>query len=579
MLWQMEMADALTAAPAAARAEIMAGYVERTGFSTARLYQLAKAHGFTSGRKKREDAGEVKCGITDQQLTFIAGLLSESAREDKGVIMPVERALEIATDPRNGVIKPGQISVGGLQRLLRERQINKDALDAETPSTDMRSLHPNYCHQIDASVCIQYYLKNGKTALIDERDYNDKKPANMAKIKQRLTRYLITDHFSGAFYVKYYVADGESSNILYDFLLSAWKHKKDAKFPFRGVPFYILWDAASAARAKAMRHFIEALGIITPAGMPHNPRRQGSVETTQNIVEEWFESGLRFQPAFNVEQLNEWAYDWCVYHNASKKHTRHGMKRTECWMLATSEQIRELPEQNILNACYSYTSEDLTRLVNANYTITFAMKAGEVKTYHLKHVPGLLPTRSRVQVRIKPYLWPVIDVLYNEQAYEVTPVEMLPAVQGGFRADAAVIGASFNRQPETATQQAIKRIENYAYGEEKGKDALPFAGIQVMGGQADRLGNMEYMPKSGTAIEFDRGIADAEIPIMELFGLIRQHCMEMTPALNQALRARHGASIKKSEAEEVVQQLQNGTWGKQAAKMGIDQSMPDVAAM
>jgi hypothetical protein len=547
-MWRLEMVDQLNAAPSRSRHGILEQHAQRTGFSISHLYEIAKNNGFISGRKKRADSGG--CILTDAQIEFVSGLLRESARENKGVIMPVERALEIAVD--NGIILSGSVSVGRMQQVLAERQLNKDALDAATPHTDMRSKHPNHVHQIDASVCIQYYLRGGKTALIDERDYNQKKMQNLAKIKTRITRYLLTDHFSGLFYVKYYLADGESQNLLYNFLISAWAHKQNDRYPFRGVPFLILWDSASAARAKAMRHFIEGLGIITPQGTPHNPRRQGSVESTQNIVERWFESNLRFQPAYGIEELNAWAHDWMVYHNASKEHTRHGMTRTASWMQIQQTQLRELPNAEVLNALYSYTADENTRLVGGNYQISFTLQNGETKKYWLKHVPGLLPGRSRVLVRINPYLWPKVNVIYNNISYEVEPVEMLPAVMGAFRADAPIIGEEYAAMPETATQAAGKRIENYAYGENPGKDASPYGGIQVMGNQADKLGSLVHMPKRGTAIEVDRESVARSISFPELLKKLVLAGVAMTPKINQELRAKYGEAIDSEEAENII---------------------------
>lgn len=559
-MWKVEMVEKLNAAPSRSRRRILEQYAQRMGFSISHLYEIAKGRGFTSGRKKRTDAGD--CILTQTQIEFVAGLLRESARENKGVIMPVETALDIAFD--NDIIPRGTVSVGRMQQILAERQLNKAAFDAPTPHTDMRSLHPNHVHQIDASVCIQYYLKNGKTALIDERDYNSKKMQNMAKIKTRLTRYLLTDHFSGTFFVKYYLADGESQKLLFDFLLSAWQDKKEDRYPFRGVPFIILWDAASAARAKAMSHFIEGLGIITPKGMPRNPRRQGSVESTHNIIEEHFESRLRFQPAFEVEQLNAWSMDWQIFFNAMKDHTRHGMTRTAAWMLIKQEQLRELPDLNLLQALLSYSAEENMRLVGGNYQISFALRTGEVKKYWLKHIPGLLPTRSRVQVCINPYLWPRVNVIYNDISYEVDPVEMLPAHLGAFRADAPVIGEEYAAQPETATQQAKKRIENYAYGElpdgetRRRADAVPFAGLIVMGNQADKIGNVAYMPKRGSAIEIDRDMTDKQISFIELLKMLERAGVELTPKINQELKAKYGGTIDSKEAENIIRVYAQG---------------------
>jgi hypothetical protein len=551
------MVEELNAAPARSRRRVIEQHAQRTGLSISRLYEIAKNHGFESGRKTRADS--CTCILNDAQIEFVAGLMRESSRENKGVIMPVSVALGIAFE--NGIIKPGLISVGRMQQVLAERQLNKVSLDAPTPHTDMRSLHPNHVHQIDASVCIQYYLKNGNTALIDERDYNPKKMQNMSKIKTRITRYLLTDHFSGTFFCKYYLADGESQKLLYDFITSAWQHKQDDRYPLRGVPFIILWDAASAAKAKAMAHFIKGLGIITPKGTPHNPRRQGSVETTQNIVERHFESRLRFEPAFNIEQLNAWVMDWQIFYNASEKHTRHGMPRTACWMLIKQEQLRELPDLDVLQALFTTPGED--RLVGGNYQISFSIRAGETKKYWLKHIPGILPTRSHVTVQVNPYKWPTVNVVYNEISYEVEPIEMLPAVLGAFRADAPVIGEEYAAMPETTTQQAGKRIEQYAYGESaegmaQRADRIPYAGITVMGNQADKLSNVAYMPKRGSAIEIDRDVTARQISFVELLKTLDRADVELTPKINQELRAKYGEAIDVKEAEDIIKAYTQG---------------------
>ncbi len=141
--------------------------------------------------------------------------------------------MEIAID--NGIVEPGQVSISTMQRLLRESGLSKAQLDSPTPHTEMRSLHPNYCHLVDASVCIQYYLKNGKMGIMDERDYYKNKLSNFAKVKQKLLRYVLDDHFSGFFVFRYYIADGESRENLWDFLKWAWRSKADNRFPFRGA--------------------------------------------------------------------------------------------------------------------------------------------------------------------------------------------------------------------------------------------------------------------------------------------------------------------------------------------------------
>jgi hypothetical protein len=255
-----------------------------------------------------------------------------------------------------------------------------------------------------------------------------------------------------------------------------------------------------------------------------------------------------------------------------KNHTRHGMKRTECWMLIKQEQLRELPDRDVLNALFSYTAEENTRVVGGNYQIRFALKSGEAKKYWLKHIPGLLPTRSKVLVRINPYLWPTVNVIYNEISYEVEPIEMLPANMGAFRADAPVIGEAYAAMPETATQKAGKRIEQYAYGEplEDGgrrREAVPYAGITVMGNQADKVGNVAYMPKRGHAIEIDRDVAEKQISTSELITRLVAAGVEMTKELNRELRAKHGEALDSREAEALVARMRIADCGLRNEKI------------
>lgn len=549
-MWQSEMVDELKAASNGDRRRILHRYAERTGYSVPYLYTLAREHGWTSGRRQREDTGEA--ALNAEQLQYLSALMHATRRQDKGVIMPVEKALEIAYD--NGIIDRGSVSLGHVQRLLRERQMCAEALDAETPHTNMRSLHPNHVHLVDASQCIQYYLKNGRTKILSERDFYKNRPSDYSKVKTSLKRYVLVDHFSGSFFLYYYDAAGESQNNLYDFLIRSWERKQHEQYPFRGVPAQMLWDKGSANTSRAVGAFLGRLGVGTPDGMPGNARRQGGVEVAQNIVETWFESALAIEPARTVEDLNRWAFDFCVWFNATREHTRTRMTRAACWAsLIRPEQLRDLPEREILQALYSFDAEQNTRLVSGDWTISFTLK-GDVNRYNLRHIPGLLPTRSRVLVRVRPWDWPVVDVVYNEQVYEAKPLEILPAVLGGFRADAAIIGQEYRGVPESAAQAAMKRADNLAYGDRagEGRDDRPFSGTVVHGIHADKVGNLAFLPKRGSAIEIDRESVDRQISFAELIKRFVAAGAEMTPELNRRLRAAHGDAIPEREAERII---------------------------
>lgn len=548
-MWQEELAAELKEGKPRERNGIILKYRERVGLSKQCLYRVAAEYGFESGRKERADRGVLKTGLTEHQIELIAALLYETGRENKGPIMPVERALQIAE--MNGYLEPGQITPNGMNRILRDRQISKAHMTAATPHTPMQSLHPNHVHVFDVSVCIQYYMKDGKLGIMDERDFYKNKFENFAKIKQRLLRYVITDHFSGAFKFRYYNTTGETADNLWQFLKWAWGEQCHEKLPFRGVPFILLMDNGAANKAGAILNFLERLEVEIPRGTPYNPRRQGSAETTHKIIEEWFESSLRIQHGTSEEQINGWGWDIAAWHQAYKRHSRHGMTRTASWLLIKAEQFRELPDEQTLQDIYQNKIE--TRFVNGAYAISF-----NGMDYNVKHVEGICKG-AEVRIIQKLYKKPLIDVEWQGKLYEASPIEMLPAIQGGFRADAAIIGQRYKAQPETQTQKAVKRFDNMAYGETKTKDAVPFEGMQVYGGLADRI-RADFIPRLGTPIEVDRGTMETRISVDELLKRIVQQAGRITPETNRALRDRYGTSIEIKEAEEVITAISDGTW-------------------
>ncbi|MHB8110893.1 MAG: hypothetical protein ACYDHW_12790 [Syntrophorhabdaceae bacterium] len=554
-MWQEDLAAELKQAESAAvRKKVIEGYAQRTGFSSQHLYRIARQFGYESGRRRRSDKGTRKSGLTDRQVELVAGLIHVTAREVKGPIMPVERSMEIAAD--SGYIGADQLTPSGMRDILRRSQLNAASLKVADPHSRMRSLHPNHCHVFDVSVCIQYYLKGKKgLCIMDERAFYKNKLHNYAKIKARLLRYVIVDHFSGMFYFRYFEAAGETQNNLYTFLVEAWRGRDDARYPFRGVPFHMLMDNGAANSARAVVSFLKRLEVNIPAGKPYNSQRQGAVERMHSIIEVWFESGLRVQPAYDLETLNNWAFDFCIHHNATRAHTRHGMTRTQCWLLIKEEQLRDLPDAEILSELYSYTDEQFTRAVGRDYSISYK---GE--PYNLKHIDGIVPGVSTVRIVIKPFTPETIGVAFNDIVYEVKPIKTLPAELGAFPVNAAIIGEEFKAQPESTVQQAKKRIENMAYGEDRKKDQIPFEGLKVFGHQADKV-DLTLMPRRGTPMEIDRSVTQKRISFMEFLKRLTGRVGAISKEQNQALREVFGDSIDLSRADEVIAQIEaEGNW-------------------
>lgn len=544
-MWQREMTMELKEAKPTERKAVLERYREQYGYSNKRLYEIAGDYGFKSGRKQRCDKG---LGIlAEEQIEVVAAFIQTTRRENKGAFAPVENAMEFAID--NGFMRRGEVSVGTMQRILREREMNKKRLNAPTPHTEMRSLHPNHVHLVDASVCIQYYLDDGGMKIMRQDEFYKNKLENFKRIKTPLQRYILTDHFSGFMFVKYYLSAGETAENLFDFLCCAWEAKKEANFPFRGVPFAMLMDGGCRAKARAMGEgFWNGIGVEILPGMTGNSRRQGSVEVSHNIWEMWFETRLRIDPATTLDDLNRKARGFCIWMNATREHTRTRMTRLSCWLMIKQEQLRELPERAVLQDLMNRPEEE--RTVN-NYRISF-----EGKEFNLKH--ARIPHGSKVKVIKNIWKWKdgIITVSYEGQLYEAQAIEKLPAELGGFSAHAAIIGQQYKAQPETATQKAVKRLDELATGSRQpDKKAMPFAGLNAFEGFADKVGNLSMLPKRGTPIEVGRNSAPPQIPIMELFKRLRSAGATISTALNRELRAEFGESIEAKQAEAVIEAI------------------------
>jgi len=548
-MWQRDMVCELKMATPAERRGIVGKYQQQGhDYSYEHMMRIARQHGFVSGRKTRSDKG--LCTLSEEQIDFVAAFIHTTRRENKGSISPVENALEFAID--NGYIRRGEVSVGTMQRILRERQMNSAAQNAPTPHTEMRSLHPNHVHEVDVSTCIQYYLDNGGLSIMREDEFYKNKLENFKKVKAPLQRYIMTDHFTGFFFVKYYVSGGETAENLFDFICSAWETKSDPRMPFRGVPLVMLMDGGCRAKARSMGlPFWEGISTDILPGLTGNSRRQGSVEVTHCIWEEWFETRMRVDPAVSLEDLNKKAFGFCLWYNATKKHTRHGFTRLSLWLKATREQIRELPERAELVDLLNKPEEERTV---ANGRISFHGKEFSLR--------GLgIPHGAKVVVIKNLYKWQegVVQIGFENQRFEVKELEKLPMELGGFSANAAIIGQEYKAQAETATQKAVKRMDEIAYGssEPNRKKETPFYGLNAFEGFIEKTGNLAVMPKRGTVIEVSRPAEAVQIPITKLFKMILEH-LNMTPELNRQLRAEFGDSIDSRRAEEVVAHLIEG---------------------
>ncbi|MDR2924962.1 MAG: transposase family protein [Azoarcus sp.] len=92
-----------------------------------------------------------------------------------------------------------------------------------------------------------------------EEAFNKNKPANYARVKLKVWRYVRYDHASGSIDVRYYEAEGENQAALFDFLLWTWG-KQQSRLS-HGIPKILLWDKGSANTSHGIRNLLDALGV------------------------------------------------------------------------------------------------------------------------------------------------------------------------------------------------------------------------------------------------------------------------------------------------------------------------------
>lgn len=476
-----EIACRLDTAGHGERGEVAEEVCALYGWSPSKLYTLLKREvGWNSGRKTRRDKGST-CVVGDN-LEMLAALRRESIRANGKQILFTPTGASVLTV--NGIDLP--VSNGQLNRLMRARKLDTDALAKADAPVRMRSLHPNHVHQVDPSLCVLYYLPNGEQAMMDADKFYKNKLSNYAKVKLKVWRYVLYDHTSAVLAVRYYESAGESQESLFAFLMWAWSQQEGREF--HGVPRLLVWDKGSANTAFSIKALLAALEVTPIEHATGNSRAKGGVEGGNNIVECKFESRLKLQPVSNVDELNAAALAWQNAFNADliqredNRLRRIGMTpvaRYHLWRKIRAEQLRLLPDVEVCRALLE--GREAVRKVRGMLLTYRHPAADRMRTYRVAGLDGicngdevavrpLLFGDCAIHVRVARY--DGADLFYRLEA-EAAPDEY------GMPVDAPVWNESYKSLPDTAADQAAKRMDALAYpGEDavkqRQKQAAPF---------------------------------------------------------------------------------------------------------
>lgn len=443
--------DRLLAAPHGAKAAIVDEAAQLLRCSGQEVYRRLRAVGYQSGRKPRVDRGA--CSVPEDVAVKASTLVRGATRRNAKKTLPIGTALDILNENGQGA----DVSPATLSRAMRRYRCHPTMLAKGKPGTHLRSEHPNHVWQVDASICVLFYLPVGGLKVMPEGEFYKNKPQNLARVeKQRVWRYCVTDHYSGALYVHYVVAGGETAEALVDVFLAAISQRGQDD-PLHGVPEILMMDSGSANLSGLFLNLLERLGVRHITHLPGNPRAKGQVEQAQNLVETQFEGRLAFYRVESAEQLQAAADSWRKHYNAHAVHTRHGRSRNAMWLTIAEDELRIAPSLELCRDLVVTKPEE--RVVKSDMTISHAVKGFGRKDYDVRLLPGLVPG-MKVRVVVNPYRAPAVDVILKDALGDDTvwTVEPVQTDEAGFRADAPVFGQEFKGLPETQADRRVKEI-------------------------------------------------------------------------------------------------------------------------
>lgn len=559
------------ATPHGQKAQIYIDFAAQAGVSVAtakrdigKRVRIMKAN----PRKRRSDHGDSVLRIEEAQQ--ISTYLMESRRATGKRLADIEAAIETLradglitagrVDPETGEFKP--MSVSAISRALKLHNYHPAQLAQPSPKVELRTLHPNHCWQIDPSLCVLYYLRteDGLRSMPQDEFYKNK-PRNLARVEhERVWRYVIVDHTTGAFYVEYVLRAETGENLCTTFIHAM--QPRGEHDPFHGVPKLVMLDPGSANTGAMFRNLCAVLNVQVLINAPKQPWAKGSVEKHNDIIEREFEHRLKFYRVASLDDLNTAAWNWAIGFQIRAVHSRHGMTRFQAWQKIAPSQLRVPPAAEICRRLAAHAPEE--RRVTPLLRVSF-----RGKQYDVQHVPEVIPGQK---VLIARNAWRDDDsayVLGTDVEGKATQyiVPECRAGEFGFT-DGAVTLGEYRPHKDTPADTNRKVIDRIAMGARTDEEAaekrkagtLPFEG--KIKPQLPTAPQVAYIPRRGTQMDVDAPeLVDLTVPRVEWAEpkreFERKPPYEIARELRPLLEAR-GLEWTTAMMEETVQRYPDG---------------------
>lgn len=522
-------------------------------------------------RKQRSDSGQHALALGEAQI--IAAWVMDGLRKNNKRLRSIRQALQELryagmvkaerVDDATGEIVP--LSFVAVAAAMRKYGLHPDQLLRPAPAAALRSLHPNHVWEIDASLCVLYYLA-GVTGLqvLDADKFYKNKPKALERIQsERVWRYLCVDHYSGSIFC-WYVLGAESGANLVDVFIQAVSPRTvlGQQDPFCGVPFIVYVDPGSANTGALAKNLWRRLDVEVLVHEPGNARATGGVEKPQDIWEHVFESTLRSEPVANIDELNEAACIFARFFNATAEHTRHGRTRTDMWLTIAGEHKRVAPAPDLMRLLATHQPEERKVQPWPGPVVEF-----RGALYDVSAVPGVM-IGEKLRVTYSPYLAGHASIVDRDAGGKevLIAVPEIARDEAGFPANAAVIGEEFRRPADTVLQTNRKAIERLAMGARTDEEAAAArkARRPAFGGEVQPLREAREtvlptpLPKRGTPLVPQVQMPERKEVMLTHFqaaGELARRGLQMTPERNAQVAAWHPDGVPEAELDELQRRL------------------------
>ncbi len=561
----VQLVQAVATAPRGTKQALYQAACAELGISLPTLYRHIQEVTVKPERKQRSDAGDV--ALTRDEAIAISALLMSSHRKTSKRLLSIGQAVdvliangEIRAESRNeetGELK--RLSDSAIARALRSYSLHPDQLNRPTPAVELKSLHPNHVWQIDASLCVLYYLnartqkESGLQVMEHDRFYKNK-PGNLKRIEaDRVWSYEVTDHNSGSIYVNYVMGAESGTNLAESFIGAIQKRDGD---PMHGVPFILMMDMGSANTSGLFGNLARRLQVQLIPHAPGNARATGQVEKARDLIERSFESGLRLAPVADLAELNAQAQRWACWYNGNKVHSRHGKTRYDQWMTIAQEQLRIAPPAELCFELLTHTPE--TRKVSDFLTVSF-----KGREFDVSGVPSVM-VGEKLHITLNPYQTDAAQVVLKDADGNelLLSIPLVARNDDGFREDANVIGEDYGRPADTVLDTNRKEVQRFVYGAETDTEAAAqrAAGATPFGSRIDPYKVIEqapqrtFMAKRGEELATRVTTASTPLPVRTLSTFEAAQALvamgvTMNPELVSTLKSLHPDGVPENELD------------------------------